>query len=342
MAAGRPRIKDVAEYAGVSQKTVSNVINQYEHVSDKTRRAVQEAIDALGYRVNLAGRHLRQGRTGMIALVVPELDVAYFSELAAHVVAAAEQRSRTVLIHQTGGRRDRETSALHGFDADFVDGVIISPLALLPDDLRAADRGLPVVLLGERNTTEARDHVGIDNVAAAREATAHLLAGGHRRIAVVGGRLGPASGTDQLRTQGYRQALEAAGLPFDPELVLPVDAFHWLDGARAAAALADRGAVPDALLCLNDHLALGAVRALHERGFKAPDDVAVCGFDDIEAGRFSIPSLTTIAPDKAALARAALELLLMRISSDSAVPLKAVEERCVAHRLVIRESTAGC
>ncbi|OSZ56045.1 LacI family transcriptional regulator, partial [Streptomyces pharetrae CZA14] len=93
----RPRIKDVARHAGVSEKTVSNVINDYAHVSDRTRRAVQEAIQHLGYKVNLAGRHLRKGRTGIIALVVPELDVPYFAELARHVIREAEQRALTVL-----------------------------------------------------------------------------------------------------------------------------------------------------------------------------------------------------------------------------------------------------
>ena len=336
--AARPRIKDVAEYAGVSPKTVSNVINNFEHVSDRTREAVREAIDALGYRVNIAGRQLRQGRTGMITLAVPELDVAYFAELAKHVMIEAGRRGRTVLLHQTGGAREQELAALHGFDAQFTDGVILSPLALQPRDLATRDRGLPVVLLGERPAAGSTDHVAIDNVRAAREATEHLLARGRRRIAVVGGRVRGRQGTDRLRTDGYREALKAAGIPFDGELVMPVDAYHWKDGARAAAALLDAGSRPDALLCLNDHLALGALRALHERGRSVPGDLEVVGFDDIEASRFSVPSLTTVSPDKKEIARAAVALLLDRIEEPAAGPL---QDHVVAHELKVRESTGG-
>ncbi|MEV1026369.1 LacI family DNA-binding transcriptional regulator [Streptomyces sp. NPDC050264] len=336
--AARPRIKDVAEYAGVSPKTVSNVINNFEHVSDRTREAVREAIDALGYRVNIAGRQLRQGRTGMITLAVPELDVAYFSELARHVMTEADRRGLTVLLHQTGGVRERELAALHGFDAQFTDGVILSPLALHPRDLATRDRRLPVVLLGERPAEGSTDHVAIDNVRAAREATEHLLARGRRRIAVVGGTVRGRQGTDRLRTDGYREALKAAGVPFDSALVVPVDAYHWKDGARAAAALMDAEPRPDALLCLNDHLALGALRALHEGGRSVPGDLDVVGFDDIEGSRFNVPSLTTVSPDKSEIARAAVELLLARIEEPAAGPL---QDHVVGHELKVRESTGG-
>lgn len=336
--AARPRIKDVAEYAGVSPKTVSNVINDFEHVSDRTRATVREAIDALGYRVNIAGRQLRQGRTGMITLAVPELDVAYFSELAKHVMAEADRRERTVLLHQTGGTRERELRALHGFDAQFSDGVILSPLDLRPRDLATRDRRLPVVLLGERPAEGGTDHVAIDNVRAAREATEHLLARGRRRIAVVGGRTRGRKGTDLLRTDGYREALKAAGVPFDSAAVVPVDAYHWRDGARAAVALMASGARPDALLCLNDHLALGALRALHEQGWGVPGDLDVIGFDDIEASRFSVPTLTTVSPDKKEIARAAVSLLLDRVDDPSSGP---PQDHVVGHELKVRESTGG-
>lgn len=336
--AARPRIKDVAEYAGVSPKTVSNVINDFEHVSERTRTAVQEAIDALGYRVNLAGRQLRRGRTGVITLAVPELDVAYFAELAKHVTAEADRRGHTVLLHQTGGARERERAALRGLDAHFSDGVILSPLSLLPRDLATRDRRLPVVLLGERSADAHTDHVGIDNVRAAREATDHLLARGRRRIAVVGGTVRGPQGTGRLRTDGYRAALTAAGMPFDADLVVPVDAFLWQDGARAAAALMDRARRPDALLCMNDHLALGALRALHEHGRDVPGELDVVGFDDIEASRFSVPSLTTVAPDKEALARSAVSLLLERIDAPETAPAR---HEVAGHRLIVRESTGG-
>ncbi|MFI1226558.1 MULTISPECIES: LacI family DNA-binding transcriptional regulator [unclassified Streptomyces] len=346
----RPRIKDVARHAGVSEKTVSNVLNDYIHVSDRTRQLVQESIEHLGYRINLAGRHLRSGRTGIIALVVPELDVPYFAELARHVVRAAETRSLTVLIHQSGGDRERERAALAGFGSDFVDGVILSPLALAPEDLRAHAGPPPTVLLGEL-LTDGADHVAIDNERAAREATEHLIAQGRRHILTVGGRHDEGVGTAQARTRGFRAALAGAGLAYAPAALAPVEAFHMSDGADAVRrALAD-GVRPDALLCLNDQLALGALRALHAYGARIPEDVAVIGFDDVEGGRFSVPSLSTVAPDKEAVARVAVDLLLRRIDEatcpdprpdGAARPGSArPQDRVVAHRLVLRESTEG-
>ncbi|MFG3103989.1 LacI family DNA-binding transcriptional regulator [Streptomyces sp. NPDC048182] len=335
---GRPRIKDVAAYAGVSPKTVSNVLNDYEHVSERTRTVVREAIDALGYRVNIAGRQLRRGRTGMIALAVPDLDVAYFAELARHVMAETERLGSTTLLVETGGRREKELAAVRGFDAQFTDGVILSPLALHPRDLAGRDTRLPLVLLGENDPSGTADHVAIDNVAAAREATAHLLARGRRRIAVVGGETHGPQNTRRLRTAGHRQALVAAGVPVADDLVLPVPAFRWADGAKAARALMRRPSPPDALLCLNDHLALGAVRALHEDGWSVPADLDVVGFDGIEATRFSVPSLTTVAPDKPGIARRAVRLLLDRVEDPAGGPAR---DETAGHRLIVRESSGG-
>ncbi|MCC9154642.1 LacI family transcriptional regulator [Streptomyces parvulus] len=345
----RPRIKDVARHAGVSEKTVSNVINDYAHVSDRTRRVVRDSIEQLGYRVNLAGRHLRKGRTGIIALVVPELDIPYFAELARHVIREAEERSLTVLIHQSGADRAHELAALAGFGSTFVDGIILSPLALTADDLRDRSGFPPTVLLGEL-LEEGADHVAIDNEGAAREATRHLIGQGRRTILAVGGVDAPGLGTAEARTRGYRAALEEAGLPYDPSLVVPVDSFRMPAGARAVARLLREGARPDALLCLNDQLALGALRALHEHGAEVPGDVAVVGFDDVEGGRFSVPTLSTVAPDKAAVAKVAVELLQRRIE-DATGPddvgagagsgAQSPEDRIVAHRLVLRESTEG-
>jgi DNA-binding LacI/PurR family transcriptional regulator len=147
-------------------------------------------------------------------------------------------------------------------------------------------------------------------------------------------------------------------VPYDPAAVWPVAEFRMPDGAAAVAAaldaaVDDAGRRPDAVLCLNDQLALGALRMLHERGLRVPEDVAVVGFDDVEGGRFSVPTLTTVAPDKSAVAAVAVELLLLRMAEAAAdrptaaphqaapAPAPAPQERVVPHRLIVRESTAG-
>jgi DNA-binding LacI/PurR family transcriptional regulator len=327
------RLRDVAVSAGVSVRTVSNVVNGYAHVAPATRARVQRVLDELGYRPNLAARQLRQGRTGMIGVVVPEIASPYFSELAAALVSTATARGWTVLVDETGGDAERERLLLGGSGARLVDGLILSPWALDP---RTVERpAIPVVLLGEQSAPGVLDHVAVDNVAAAAQATAHLISLGRRRIAAIGLQPHLTNGTAALRQRGYRQALADAGLPLDPALEVPVPTLHRAAGYAGAKAVAGRR--PDALFCFTDELALGAMRALAEAGVRVPQDVAVIGFDDIEDGRYSAPSLSTVAPAKDEIARVALDRLLLRIA-EPGTPVVAVVAR---HRLEPRESTLG-
>ncbi|GAB3384513.1 LacI family DNA-binding transcriptional regulator [Amycolatopsis echigonensis] len=324
------KLRDVAEHAGVSVRTVSNVVNGFQYVSSATRERVQASIDALGYRPNLAARTLRRGRTGLIALVVPEIDSPYFAELAARTSALAEARGLTLLIDQTGGDAEREKALLQGKRSQLVDGVLFSPWAVAPAELAARTDSVPLVLLGEHDGADIVDHVAIDNVAAAREATEHLVRTGRRRIAAVG--LQPASlnATARQRLAGYREALAAAGLASDPDLEVPVQRLHRADGYRAMQALLELPQPPDALFCFTDEIALGALRAAADRGVAVPSDVALVGFDDIEDGRFSVPALTTVSPDKDRIAELALDRLTQGQPPASIV---------APHRLVVRETS---
>jgi DNA-binding LacI/PurR family transcriptional regulator len=332
----RPRLKDVAELAGVSIKTVSNVVNGYPHVSGETRTKVEAAIAELSYRPNLSARSLRSGRSGVVALAVPELDNAYFAELATHVITAADRRGWTVLIDQTQGDRAKERVVVSGIRDHLIDGLLFSPLALTGRDLAGRDDRTPMVLLGERIGTgrSPYDHVGIDNVAAARAATLHLAGLGRRRIAAIGVQRTPAGATGRLRLKGHQQALAEAGLPALPSLIAHVTRWSRADGAEAMARLLDVD-MPDAVFCFNDTLALGALRTLLKRGYEVPGDVMVMGFDDIQDGRFTTPTLSTVAPDKALIAESAVDLLAGRLSGGT----EKAREVCVPHRLAFREST---
>lgn len=330
-------LRSVAARAGVSVRTVSNVVNDFPHVAPATRAVVQAALDELGYRPNLAARQLRRGRTGAIALVVPEVHSPYFSQLASVVVDMAQTRGWTVLIDQTEGDADRERRLTSGRSAYLVDGMILSPWSLDAAELATREDLVPLVLLGERSGGAAIDHVGIDNVTAAATATTHLVDIGRRRIAAIGSQPHLTNETGRQRLQGYRQALRAAGRPVDRRLEVPVRSLHRADGFAAMSTLLDRKSPPDAVFCFTDELALGAVRASVDLGLRVPEDVALVGFDDIEDGRFSVPTLTTIAPDKNGIATACLDLLADRMAH----PDGPGRERVVTHELVIRQSTAG-
>ncbi len=310
-------LHDVARLAGVSIKTVSNVINDYPHIRPITRAKVETAIAELGYTPNLTARNLRSGRTGAIALALPDLSLPYFAELAAQVIHEAEAAGVVVLVEQTGADRDREIELLRSPRLKLTDGLIFSPLGMSQDDAAALEVSYPLVLLGERIFDGPTDHVTMRNVDAARAATEYLIAQGRRRIAVVGAHEGEVIGSAALRMQGYREALAAAGIEYDDGIVGYTTLWHRANGADSMRAILARGGEFDAVFGLNDTLALGAMRVLQEAGRTVPDDVAVIGFDSLDEAAYSIPSLTTVDPGRSWIATTAVATLLARIAGEA-------------------------
>jgi DNA-binding LacI/PurR family transcriptional regulator len=332
-----PTLRDVARLAGVSFKTVSNVIHDHPHVAEATRSRVLAAIDQLGYRPNLTARTLRSGRTGAIGLAVPELSLAYFAELADEVITVADRHDIVVLIEQTGGDRARELEVLSGPRRQLTDGLLFSPLGLGSEDADVLNVDFPLVLLGERIFGGPVDHVTMENVAGAEAATRHLLDLGRGRIAVLGAHTGEVIGSAGLRLAGYRTALAEAGVPYDEELIVDAGPWHRSNGAEAMRKLLARGAPFDAIFALNDELALGALRVLGEHGIRVPGDVAVIGFDDVDEGRYSFPSLSTVDPGRREIARLAVEVLLERIAAgENRAPRRELRSE---FRILQREST---
>lgn len=326
----RPTVVDVARHAGVSPKTVSNVVNRTARVAPQTRLRVERAMADLDYVPNLSARGLRNGRTGIIALALPDLATPYSAAVAHHVVAAAAERHWSVQIQETGMDLLREQDLLSRARRNLVDGLILNPVRL---ETSAVQQGVtlpPVVLIGEVDQPIA-DHVWIDNVAAAREMTEWLISEGHRRIAVLGAMR---SETSRLRLRGYRQAMRTAGLPITAELEIPCDEWTAHGGAQAMAHFLERAAPPDALFCFTDSMAVGALHALSAVGCRVPHDVSLAGYDDVPESRFVVPSLSTIAFDKQQFAEAALILLARRIAE----PARPVERRTVPYRIVRRAS----
>lgn len=325
-------MRDVARLAGVSPKTVSNVVNGQVPVRDATRERVQRAVEALDYVPNLSARGLRNGRTGVIALALPTLASSYSAELAHHVVDAAARRGWRVQVEETAGGGRREAELLSRAREHLVDGLVLNPVLL---ETSAVQRGVslpPVVLIGEVDQPVA-DHVWVDNVGASRAMTELLLAHGHRRVAVLGVMR---SASSRLREEGFRQAYAAAGLALEPALEIRTGRWDPASGYEAVRAWLRDHRPPDALFCFTDSLALGALHALSEAGLRVPADLSVVGYDDVaEAAHFS-PPLTTITFDKAALAEAVLDRLARRI----AAPDEPVTTSTVPYAVVERESVA--
>mgnify|MGYP000206955611 CR=1 FL=1 len=180
-------MREVAKAAGVSIKTVSNVVNDYEFVSDATRAKVHKAIDELGYVINVSARNLRRGSTGIIALAIPDLQLSYFAQLSSLIITEAKKLGLRVIVEPTLYSREGELDALHGSQTAMVDGLIYSPLELGPDDAAEVEVDYPLVLIGERIFTDKVDHIATENVEGAKRATSYLLQTGCKRVAVVGG-----------------------------------------------------------------------------------------------------------------------------------------------------------
>lgn len=340
---GRVGIKDVAIAAGVSWKTVSNVVNGTGRVGDATRARVEEKIAELGYRPNLAGRQLRRGRTNTLALAVPWVHSPYFSLLAHIVIEVAGARGYRVLIEETRTDRDAELQVARGFEVHAIDGIIFSPLAIGPAEIAEVRGATPMVLLGERDDPGhdrrwSTDHVSIDNVRAARDVTEHLLATGRQRLAFVGAEpVEDRSGA--LRLQGFREAHAVQGLEADPRWILPVPQFSRQAGVAAVEEVLPRIDQVDGLVCANDELALGALHALRRNGVRVPEDVAVTGWDNTEDGRFSNPSLTTVAPDLQSIAETAVDRVIAQVERRSDDGAGGDVDVVVPHRLLVRESS---
>lgn len=318
-------------------RTVSNVVSGYTHVSEKMRAKVLAAIDELDYRPNPVARTLRTGRTGMLALVVPEIDVPYFSELARDVIDAAAEVGYRVMIDQTGHDHERERQLLTGEDRTMLfDGLLFSPLVTKSEllDMHGSMR-MPLILLGEHDFDGRYDHVAIDNVAAARDAVEHLIAIGRTRIAAIGSQPLEEYATPLQRSAGYTAALADAGMEQHPHYVTTAAHYSRSDGYAAAQALLALPSPPDAIFCFSDLLAIGAMRAVFDAGLRVPEDVAVIGIDDVEEGRFARPSLSTISLDTPFIARESVRRIIERID-DPELP---ATEIVAPHRLVVREST---
>lgn len=321
----------------MSPKTVSNYLNGYPFMSEATIAKVRAAVEKLNYTPNRSAQTLRTGKIGIIGLAVPNVRTPYFAELASMITDAAEERGYTLLIDQTGADLERERRAVGGIGPQALDGLIIAPLKLSAADVSAATSTMPVVVLGEWAHPRDVPYVGVDNVAAARQATQHLIDLGRTRIAALGQVNGAELGTWGYRMRGYTQALRAAGIPARKQLQPKIKNFSRQQGALATERLLKLASPPDALFCFSDLLAVGALSVLHREGIRVPEDIALIGWDNIEEAAFTWPPLTTVHAQPDVVAKKAVDYLLRQINDE---PIDE-PDHYVDYELVIRQSTPG-
>ncbi len=327
-----PAMTDVARLAGVSHQTVSRVLNDHPNVREQTRLRVRAAITQLGYRPNKAARALATGRSQIIGVVAQNTTLYGPTSLLNAFEQAAAEAGFAVSIGSVSSLDRQSVSAAveRHLDQRVAGLMVIAPVASAGQALDAMPADVPLVTIDgdpQRNTAL----VTVDQVAGARAATQHLLEAGHDTVWHVSG---PAEWFDSAgRVRGWREALETAGAKVPP--LIPAD-WSAASGYRAGQMLARMPEVT-AIFAANDHLALGVLRALHERGRRVPDDVSLVGFDDVPEAAYFIPPLTTVRPAFDAVAKASLGLLLRQIETGEAN----VERVTVEPTLIHRDSVAG-
>ncbi|GAB3395343.1 LacI family DNA-binding transcriptional regulator [Humibacter soli] len=329
-------VKDVARHAGVSVGTVSNVLNRPERVAPDTADRVNSAIAELGFVRNDAARQLRAGRSRSIGLVVLDVGNPFFTDVARGAQQRASVDGLSVLLGDSDDSRERETAYLDLFEEQRVHGVLITPVEEdLPRLRRLRDHGIPVVLV-DRDVPDRRfSSVAVDDVAGGQAAVEHLIEIGRHRIAFVGGPESIRQVADRL--SGARVAASertSVALEYLPTTSLTVQA-----GEQAGLELFARAAErrPDAVFAANDLVAIGVLQAVIARGLRAPDDIAIVGYDDIGFAASAIVPLTSMRQPAVLIGETAVGLLLEEADSAESEDGKQI---VFQPELVVRESTS--
>ena len=326
-------IREVARLAGVSVATVSRTLRSPERVLPDTRDKVNAAVEQAGYRPNLMAVQFRSRRTGNLVILVPTIANSFFAKVISGAQQAAQLAGYRLLLCDTQGREAIEREFAELVYAHQADGVI---QLRAYDPFAAPFSGAalpPIVNACEVIHNGRHPSISLDNRAAAKAMTEHLIELGHRRIGLIKGP--KSSPLTRDRVAGYQDALNQAGIEADPALVCHGDFSLKAgdDGAAAMLALPDR---PTALFCENDEMAIGALKRIRQSGLRVPEDISLVGFDDIPFAAYCDPPLTTISQPAEAFGQRAVEMLIALIEK------KPLAERHVVlpFELTLRESTA--
>jgi len=329
---------DVARMAGVSQPTVSRVLNNNEtsvQISDETRQRVLDAVEKLGYRPNVLARGLRTQRTQTIALLIADISNSFYHPIARAVQDVARQHDYEVFIANSDHLYENEKHFCEIISRRSVDGLIMVPMHLTTDDLNRffGDTNTPIILLGAQIDYPNIDVVFVDGERAVYEATGWLIAErGHDLIGYVG--VPPYLPPGPGRLRGFQRAMSEAGLSIDPRFIHEGD-FTLESGRQVAHELLQRGELPSALMVANDLMAIGIILALEEAGVSVPDDIAIVGFDDIPEATIVRPALTTIAQDPRDIGQKLANALFERIENPNITERRVFESHC---RFIRRQS----
>ncbi|WP_338519853.1 LacI family DNA-binding transcriptional regulator [Alteromonas gracilis] len=326
-------IRDVADNAGVSVATVSRTLQQPERVSPKTRSKVMAAVQAVGYKPNLMAVKFRSGKTHNLVVLVPTVSNVFFARVISGMQEAAAELGYSILLANTLGNNDIENHYAKMVSTSQADGLIQLRAHNPFDATMINDNGLlPMVNACEVIDDGQYPVVSLDNRAAAKAMTQHLISLGHTRIAMI---KGPnSSPLTQERLNGYKDALRDANIDFDESILLDGD-FTLQAGYNAGVTISELNNRPSAVFCENDETAIGAMQAFKQANLHVPNDISVAGFDDIAFSAFVDPPLTTIAQPAEEFGRTAVTLLVDLLNGK----IRKAPKVIMPFELITREST---
>lgn len=336
-----PSIKKVAEIAGVSVGTVSHVITGTVNVSEPLRLKVQAAIRELNYHPNHVARSLKTSKTRTLGIIVPDMTISFFPQIIRGAETAARQRGYSIIAVNSDDDGERQRDLLSLLRSQRVEGILLV-IAAAPTPqgqlTRIMDAEIPVVCLDRVPDRVSVDSVSVEDVGAAQMGVSHLIERGFRRIAMVTGPLSLRN--ERRRVQGYRQALESAGMAVDESLIWYGTLCLDEVAALCREKLCNANGRPEALFCTNGHNALGVLRAFRDCRIETPRDIGFVTFDELTVEDLFTPSITTILQPAYEIGFRAGQILLDRIEG------VATEENPIAVRLPatlkVRASSQRC
>jgi LacI family transcriptional regulator len=328
-------IYDVAREASVSMATVSRVVNNNPNVKPQTRKKVFEAIERLGYRPNAVARGLASKKTTTVGVVIPDISNAIFAEVARGIEDIANMYHYNIILCNADKRKDKEIRVINTLLEKQVDGLLFMGGAVTEDHIQAfRTSSVPIVLCATTDEGDNYPSVDIDHTVAADDAVTTLIESGHRRIAMISGTLeDPSNG--YARYQGYKNALERAGIPIQDDLVR-IGNYRYESGLEVAQYFLEMQDKPTAIFSANDEMAIGAIHAIQDKGLKVPEDVSIISVDNVRMASMVRPLLSTVAQPMYDIGAVSMRLLTKLMKKETITSSRVI----LPHEVILRQSVA--
>lgn len=330
------RMKDIADGLGISVVTVSKVLRGHPDIGEETRERVLQRVRELNYQPNILARSLVTGRSFLVGLIVPDLIHPFFAEIAKALASTIRGKGYSLIVSSSEEDQELEEREIRQLLARRLDALVIASTRKQMPELIEEPNG-PVFILIDRDVPGAQAHfIGIDDCAAGRLATEHLISVGCRRIAHIRGR---ETSTAESRFVGYREALEKSGIKYDERLVISrtnVDTDSIQQGAQAMRILLKQNPRLDGVFCFNDPLAVGAMKVIEAAGLRIPADIAVIGSGNLHYDDALRVALSSVDQHSRRIGQQAGELVLTLLGSKQRIRPRS---HILDPELVVREST---